>query len=852
MFFPFEVVDPRTGVTSFLAAEHLAEVSLAPRASAWAPGRTILAAPDPVWAESLGNAPQETCAAISTALDSLILACSDLKPPRLDAMPDGRAKRHLKALVNLWEALEPALPEGGAVIRHVLALPHGRFLERLPVVEGSLARGATAAVWALYERLRAEFGSVARAQSPRLSSPGSRLHALQGGLAAASLGRGAEDDSLAFFGLRDPALCADFAAARARHLIEAGCPAREIAVMTAGDPSQVARAFSGQGAPLSGVPAVIAERDVIGETLYLLLVAKRSPAPAMALASLALSTLMPWAEQTARDLSEAVMGGDTRGTDLEATPAHKALWDDIRAPAGSLPQLRLLMDRVLAALEQAQVIKERFAPLRALLAGDGAPDWELILRNVSTHPVAESPVLRTLEGVSLWSARQTPWRPCRHLIVADFSEGLYPERPRANPLFLDSEIALIHEATGIVLGGRAEGLARALELFDQQLQAVSGSVTFLVPWRDLAGARQTPAAGLSLIARALDGLEEPAEAIVDLARVPPADWPVARHVLPDLPTDLPIPEALSFGPQCDLLALRKDDAGLAKPQSPSRLETLIVSPLAWLLGELDAGDMSWGPEELDVLAKGNIAHDVFEHVFVADVELPTGAALEEAVSDAYQKALRRSAAFLLDDAWELERNGLEREIQGAAGRWRSYLDELGATVIGNELWLHGSAHGVTLRGKSDAILELPDGSILVVDHKKSGTKGRRQRMERGWDLQAGLYRDMIARPTRREGDGMDRLQGRAIGVAYHLMNDGGLLTSGIGLPEGSPARDMGDEVNAGAIEALRARLAEVGGGRVVLNTSADANFFKKEAGFTPYALTDGSPLVLAFMREIEE
>lgn len=76
----------------------------------------------------------------------------------------------------------------------------------------------------------------------------------------------------------------------------------------------------------------------------------------------------------------------------------------------------------------------------------------------------------------------------RHLIVADFTDGLYPTRPRANPLFLDSEIAAIRRATGLHLRGQAEGLAHGLSLFDQQLQAVSGSVIFLLPWRDLAGA----------------------------------------------------------------------------------------------------------------------------------------------------------------------------------------------------------------------------------------------------------------------------------------------------------------------------------------------------------------------------
>jgi hypothetical protein len=262
--------------------------------------------------------------------------------------------------------------------------------------------------------------------------------------------------------------------------------------------------------------------------------------------------------------------------------------------------------------------------------------------------------------------------------------------------------------------------------------------------------------------------------------------------------------------------------------------------------------MSWSAEELDVMAKGNIAHDVFEHVFLKDQPIPDPAALTAAVADAYDHALTRHAGFLRSASWEMERIGLEREILRAALHWRDHLLALGAKIIGNEIWLAGEAHGINLHGKADAILELPDGALLVVDHKKSGTSARRKRMESGWDLQAGLYRDMIARPIRREGDGMDPLIGRSVGIAYHLMNDGGLLTSGLPLAEESPARDMGDAVNAAAVAKLAERLAELGAGRVVLNTSLDEGFFKKEAGFTPYALTDGSALVTAFIRHIEE
>lgn len=326
---------------------------------------------------------------------------------------------------------------------------------------------------------------------------------------------------------------------------------------------------------------------------------------------------------------------------------------------------------------------------------------------------------------------------------------------------------------------------------------------------------------------------------------------MAHHRLPPLSEPPELPEALSF-PGRDLLALRRKDDGTTKPQSPSRLETLLVSPLSWLLAEVEANDLSWSAEELDVMAKGNIAHDVFEHVFLKDKPIPDSAALTIAVTAAYDRALTRHAGFLRSASWDMERQGLEREILQAALRWRDHLLALGAKIIGNEIWLSGEAHGINLHGKADAILELPDGALLIVDHKKSGTSGRRKRMEAGWDLQAALYRDMIARPIRREGDGMDALIGRSVGIAYHLMNDGGLLTSELALPEGTPAQDMGDAINAAAVGRLTERLAELGAGRVVLNTTADEGFFKKEAGFTPYALTDGSALVTAFIRTIED
>ena len=157
-----------------------------------------------------------------------------------------------------------------------------------------------------------------------------------------------------------------------------------------------------------------------------------------------------------------------------------------------------------------------------------------------------------------------------------------------------------------------------------------------------------------LVARAISGVGDAQDLILDLSRLPPRDWPVAHHRLPPIPEPDDLPEALSF-PGLDLLALRRKDDGTTKPQSPSRLETLLVSPLAWLMDEVGAGDMSWSAEELDVMAKGNIAHDVFEHVFLKDQPVPEPPALTAAVAEAYDRALTRHAGFLRSASWEMER-----------------------------------------------------------------------------------------------------------------------------------------------------------------------------------------------------
>jgi hypothetical protein len=178
-------------------------------------------------------------------------------------------------------------------------------------------------------------------------------------------------------------------------------------------------------------------------------------------------------------------------------------------------------------------------------------------------------------------------------------------------------------------------------------------------------------------------------------------------------------------------------------------------------------------------------------------------------------------------------------------------------VVKPEVWLAGHLDGLPLKGKSDAILLLPDGRLYVVDYKKSRSDKRRTRMGSGYDLQASLYRIMLE--TGRDDGGiedealLELLAGQpAIGVMYYLMNDRKVLADtdgwlGLGM---AGVEEMGADVSAQAMALLRERLAAVRKGEVALNSEGDSNAYGK-LGVDFYVL-DNHPLVQLFLKPAEE
>jgi RecB family exonuclease len=247
---------------------------------------------------------------------------------------------------------------------------------------------------------------------------------------------------------------------------------------------------------------------------------------------------------------------------------------------------------------------------------------------------------------------------------------------------------------------------------------------------------------------------------------------------------------------------------------------------------------------------GTLMHHVIEIVFSENEPVPDAGAVEAKTPAALNDALRRYSAWLNGPGWATERASLLREAQTIALSWGRFLRDTGAIVLHNEVDLEGNFDGLLIAGRADCLLSMPDGRVLVVDHKRSKSFSRRNRMSKGWDLQVALYRAMLERPSAESP--LTRLirDGAQTVTAYHTMLDATVLTDvgGDGL---AGAEVAATDISVNAIEQLKHFVSEVGAGTVRLNHTDDIKVLEKDRGITPYALKDNG-FVAAFVMPADE
>lgn len=838
---------------------------------------------DAFWSGSLAVAPEETATAVRSALAALLSATDPYGGPdglEFGQLPE-RPRRHVADLLRLAAALAGRLPGEPGLIRNLLAAESGESLHAIRVLRVAGIPALTRWQAALVEKLNGAAGAGPPAGAPdpvldvilrEVLAPASgragsgALGLIQSRLFSAGGERAEPDGSVQWIGVRDFLQEAEVAAGMAQAMLaaESALKPADIGLLVPDSfeyAVAVEDAFRLGGLALSGLPAERWRRDLGREAVFHFLYCRQKPAPAMALAVCVGSPLMPWSRETGARLAQAVMDGDYRlRPPREADRPAREMLDLLRegdsAPATLVEALEAFAVRLRGGEGLADHLDQAGAAaavLRAALEPATEIDWTALRRAVTPGFLAtgETPDFN-LEGVTVWRESQEPWRPVRRLIVLGFAQGRYPAAGGSDPVFAAGDIEAIRERTGLPMETPAEALARRRLRFRRQLNAASGAVTFLVPRRDPVGDALAPSESLVFMHELISGVEEPGELIVDLDAA--GERERARHLAvaapaPPLPPRSILVEDLRFGR--DLLALRTDGEGGLKSESPSSLETLMVSRLAWLLRRLGAEPLLWAPESTDALLLGTLAHAVFEGLFRPGAPLPVREAIPGRVERLLEETARRLAPFLRAPRWQVEWRHFLAETVRAALHWREVLDGLGAEILASEAWLQGTWSGIPIHGQTDLVLGLARNRLLVVDYKRSKSKSRLPRMEKGYDSQVSLYRAMLESGGPKAGESGalgERLRaGADTGIVYYMLNDQACLSDTL-LPEADAIpgwRTLDNDVAEAAMALIRRRLEEVRAGELWLNREGDAEFFEKEAGIKPYAL-EASPLVGLF------
>lgn len=839
---------------------------------------------DGFWASSLEVAPEETLASLGQALQKLIEGGGpegELRPAAEGLLPP-RCGRHLCDLARLHEAVGRALPAELELTRQLLEADGALAIRPLRVchLEGFPPLNP----WqrALVSKLNGDAGGDPDPELEALqrqaldgwgrlaSSPA--LKTLRTGLFRAQTGKIPLDESVQWWAARDLLEEVEVAAGAVQRLLrdDPSLQPAEIGLLLPADRGY-ARAlrevFSRAGLPLSGLDGELPVRDLGREAVFNLLLCLRRPAPSMALCSLLTSPLMPWDAADGHDWAQLVMRGnyslETQGRQRARTEQALRL---LRQGVVGAHELQAALKVFSEALVDSGGLEEHLAraqaaigALRTRLQGAREIPWEELLRLAAPEALTTSAEAElTREGVAVFAEHQEPWRAVRRLIVLGFSDGRYPAGPALSPVFSEADLEALREHLGLELETGAEAVARRRELLRRQLGAASEALTFLTPRRDLFGKALQPCASLPFLAQLFEGVEDPEGLIIDLdsaqERSRARGLALAEDSAPVPPRAL---EIADLHLRRDLTRLVLEEDGTPRPQSPSSLETLLTSPLGWLLDRAGLEPREWEPESFDVKIKGTLAHKVFEDLFVPGAPLPDALAVRTQVPSLFHQAMLQIAPFLLAAEWRVERRHLEREIEVAALRWRELLEAIGARVLGTEVWLTGYLDLLPIRGSADLLLALPDGRLYVVDYKKSKSDKRRKRMRAGYDSQASLYRIMLETggASNRRGEDLSRaLEGATeIGVLYYLMNDQTALADSAGWVGQKVAgvEELGAGISTAAMALTRQRLVQVRRGEVQLNRAGEKEWYDKHAGISLFAL-EASPLIRLFMHPAEE
>lgn len=833
---------------------------------------------DAFWTESYSISPQETARAINVSYCEIIAATD------VDAnfnIPDSkqlseRTRQHLKNFLQLSKALKGALPVDMDLSRQLINSDTADSIVRIHVYFIDNVPALTRWQSTLLAKLNSDADiSVDKSLYTILESclsvnigsgENSSLKILQTSLFEASEKKVYLDNSIQWVGVRDFLEEAEVAAGMVQTMLARNKDLTPAAIgLLVPDSFEysvaVEDAFASAGLAVSGLPVERWQRDLGREAVFHFLYCRQKPAQAMALAVCLSSPLMPWAHEEGATLAQNVMNGS-----YQLRPFHSAnkndcsMLDLIREGDEEPKTLIKALNVFISLLDSDEfadhVLRAKSAvdSLCMMLSSMKVIDWVVLRRAVTPDTImtGASPDFN-IEGITVLRSGYEPWRSVQNLIVLGFSSGNYPVTSGVSSVFTGDELVTIREYLELPVQTPADVLKQKRDCFKRQITSASDFIVFFIPRRDSAGSVKAPSESLVFMHQLFDGAgDEPDDMVLNLDST--IDRKRVRY-LAEAHADKPVypweisAEDMQF--DCDLLALRTDSDGKQKPESPSGMETLMVSRLAWLLRRINAEPLGWAPESPNVMLLGTLAHQVFEELFQSGQKLPKQEDIIVQVPILLDDAIKQHGPFLRAAQWQVERRHLAAGITRAAVSWGDLLGSLKAEIVGSEIWLEGKLNDVPIHGQADVLLALPENRMLVVDYKRSSSKSRRPRMEKGYDSQASLYRTMLQTGGPKDKENTlvtNRLNKSShTGIVYYTLNDQIVLSDSVLLESDAiPGWEaLENDISEYAIKLIRKRLHEVKAGLLCLNREGDEDFFNKKAGVKPYAL-ESSPLISLF------
>ena len=579
-------------------------------------------------------------------------------------------------------------------------------------------------------------------------------------------------------------------------------------------------------------------------------------------------------------MSQRLMKSDARGI------SPKNLHDDAKKFVG-LIQIKLKDDdaKDKGAIELSP--KDRFADFRSRIAAKSKAlgvhgkrakeaidsvltelqvskdkcDWATLAKSIVPRQDYKSSrdTEFTLGGVTVWEEGREPWRPVDCLIVLGFEESRYPGPMPASPVFFEEDWTEISLELGISVERPQEQWARTLDQLHRQICAVGKSVTFLQPYRLKDGKVTRSSDSVHYMARLFDVKDWRAGLVLDLDRR--AERKQLSYVASARECEAPKPKVFeSSKPAIRLANSPIKDLEPTWHTSPSKLERMLVSPLAWTLQHLGAlPPKPWHPREATPIVLGNLAHAVFESIFGNWQENRDN--LSSAIDRALSSETKALYPFLLSPEFQIEYGAFLATIKKSILHWHASLKHLQAEVVGIETELKGTWLGVNLKGKLDLVLairgssDLPQGvgekpmRGLIVDFKRSASTDRIKQMEEGFELQLSAYRELL-----RQSENVWSEHGKAppeeVDLAYFTLSDRVTVSDSPVKPfTAIPIwrRVVGDGVSRHAETMIEDTWGELKEGIVRLNHSYESEnkTWKQGRGIPLHALED-SPLIRLF------